>query len=100
MRNSPACHLTVHRPPFLNVEEALNWGNMVDDEAFQSWEVRANLAFEVVIVGNNNNDEYIQLLQDVILADQKKKEDNVTANATLHNPLEMREVNADPTETQ
>ncbi|KAM7464466.1 hypothetical protein LguiA_032587 [Lonicera macranthoides] len=233
MGDTPAGHLAVHRPPYLNVEEALNWGNMADEEPFPSWETRADLAFEAAIAGNNNNDECIQLLQNVrspnlnqhfpplgdsipptsihqknphsaphqhfshtqsihsspcgnflnisfftsqpsinstnksgshasehipspirtraqrkkggtttlplhtqkkmskaakreanalsklskpsttnsrhdpdehqfqvLLADQKKREDNATTNATLHNPLEMREVDADPTETQ
>ncbi|KAM7462557.1 hypothetical protein LguiA_030678 [Lonicera macranthoides] len=65
MGDSPASHLDVYRSQYLNVEEVLNWGNMADEEPFPSWEVRADLAFEAAIAGDNNNDECIQLLQDV-----------------------------------
>ncbi|KAM7492723.1 hypothetical protein LguiA_035644 [Lonicera macranthoides] len=46
--------IAVHRPPVLNVQEALNWENMADDEPFQSWEARADAKFETAIAKNND----------------------------------------------
>jgi len=55
--------VAVQNPPSLNVNEALNWGNMAEEELFQSWEARADAEFEATIAKSNINDECIQLLQ-------------------------------------
>ncbi|KAM7507263.1 hypothetical protein LguiA_017716 [Lonicera macranthoides] len=48
--------IAVHRPPVLNVQEALNWENMADDEPFQSWEARADAEFEAAVAKNNDEE--------------------------------------------
>ena len=39
--------------PSLKVSDALNWGNMAEDEPFQSWEAKADSAFEAATNGDN-----------------------------------------------
>ena len=39
--------------PSLKVSDALNWGNMAEDEPFQSWEARADSVFEAATKGDN-----------------------------------------------
>ena len=47
----------------LNMDKTLDWGNMAEDEPFQSWEARADAQFEATIARNDNAECRIQLQQ-------------------------------------
>ncbi|KAM7461438.1 hypothetical protein LguiA_029559 [Lonicera macranthoides] len=48
----------------LSVKESLNWGNMAEEEPFQSREALADAQFKAAIAKHSNNDGCIQLLED------------------------------------
>ena len=43
----------------LNVDQALHWGNMAEEEPFQSWEAMADAQFEAAIAKDHNDNSSI-----------------------------------------
>ncbi|KAM7497407.1 hypothetical protein LguiA_021821 [Lonicera macranthoides] len=55
----------VHRPSSLNVNESVDWGNMADDEPFQSWEANADAEFNAALNKTETNNTCISLGQHI-----------------------------------
>ena len=46
-----------HHSNQLNVDQALNWGNMAEDDTIQSWEAMADANYEAIIAKNQAHNE-------------------------------------------